>query len=281
VPALRAATVIASASVMAMFGIISFLPLFVQVVQGRSATEAGRALTPMMLAMMLGSALGARVLLKVGFRRMCMVGFAFLVVGTALLTRASAGTSQLELIPPMACIGAGLGLAFITTMMAAQNSVDLPRMGVATGLLNFCRQLGGALGVAIGGTVMLTTLSDRIATAFPHRHIKAGSLLSAQTAANFPPAAQDLVRHAFADALHLVFVATFILAVIGAFTTLLMPRGSATAIRDLAHGRIVDEPLLPDGETILLTSPLDEPAPAPVPPATLGSRREATRPDTG
>jgi MFS family permease len=230
---------------------------------------------------MLGSALGARVLLKVGFRRMCMVGFAFLVVGTALLTRASAGTSQLELIPPMACIGAGLGLAFITTMMAAQNSVDLPRMGVATGLLNFCRQLGGALGVAIGGTVMLTTLSDRIATAFPHRHIKAGSLLSAQTAANFPPAAQDLVRHAFADALHLVFVATFILAVIGAFTTLLMPRGSATAIRDLAHGRIVDEPLLPDGETILLTSPLDEPAPAPVPPATLGSRREATRPDTG
>jgi hypothetical protein len=166
-------------------------------------------------------------------------------------------------------------------MMAAQNSVDLRRMGVATGLLNFCRQLGGALGVAIGGTVMLTTLTDRITTAFPNRHIKAGSLLSAQTAAHFPPEAQDLVRHAFADALHFVFVTTFILAVIGAFTTLLMPRGSATAIRDQAHGRIVDEPLLPDGETILLTSPLDEPSPAPVPPAALGSRREATGPETG
>ncbi|MDQ1430256.1 MAG: hypothetical protein QOF40_858 [Actinomycetota bacterium] len=281
VPALRAATVIGSASVMAMYGIISFLPLFVQVVQGRSATQAGRALTPMMLAMMLGSALGARVLLKVGFRRMCMAGFGFVVLGTALLTRSAAGTSPLELVPPMACLGAGLGLVFITTMMAAQNSVDLPRMGVATGLLNFCRQLGGALGVAIGGAVMLTTLSDRIATAFPDRHIKAGSLLSAQTAANFPPAGQELVRLAFADALHLVFVATFILAIIGAFTTLLMPGGSATAIRDEAHGHIVDEPLLPDGETILLTSPQDEPAPAPVPPATLGSTREAARPEPG
>jgi MFS family permease len=235
----------------------------------------------MMLALMLGSALGARVLLKVGFRRLGIFGFVLVVVGTGLLTRSSAGTSQLELIPPMACIGAGLGLVFITTMMAAQNSVDLPRMGVATGLLNFCRQLGGALGVAIGGAVMLSTLSDRIATAFPDRHIKAGSLLSAQATANFPPAAQDLVRQAFADALHVVFVTTFILAIVGAFTTLLMPRGSATAIRDQAHGRIVDEPLLPDGETILLTSPLDEPSPAPAPPATLGLRRDATRPETG
>jgi len=180
----------------------------------------------------------------------------------------------------MVFIGAGLGLVFITTMMAAQNSVDLPRMGVATGLLNFCRQLGGALGVSIGASVMLTTLSDRITTAFPGRNIKAASLLSAQTAASFPPEAQDLMRHAFADALHVVFVTTFIIAVIGAVTTLLMPRGSATEMRDRAHGRIVDEPLLPDGETILLTSPFDEVAPAPVQPATLSSTRDVTRHET-
>ena len=279
VPALRAATIIGAASSLTMFGVISFIPLFVQVVQGKSSTEAGRALTPMMLALMLGSALGARVLLKIGYRQMGIIGFALIVLGAGLLTRSSAGTSQFELIPSMVCIGAGLGLVFITTMMAAQNSVDLTRMGVATGLLNFCRQLGGALGVAIGASVMLTTLSDNIATAFPGRHIKASSLLSAQTAASFPPEAQDLVRQAFADALHVVFVTTFIIAVIGAFTTLLMPRGSAIEIRDQAQGRIVDEPLLPDGETILLVSPFDEAAPTPVQPVTLSSTRDTTRPE--
>jgi EmrB/QacA subfamily drug resistance transporter len=263
VPTLRAAAVIAAASTLTMFGVISFLPLFVQAVQGKSATQAGRALTPMMLALMLGSAVGARLMLKTGYRRLGIVGFLLVVVGTGLLTRSAAGTSQLELIPPMVLIGAGLGLVFMTTMMAGQNSVDLPRMGVATGLLNFCRQLGGVLGVAIGGAVMLTTLSDRIATAFPGRNLKAGSLLSPQNAAGFPPEAQDLVRHAFADALHLVFVTTFIVAVIGAFTTLLMPRGSATELRDAAHGRILDEPLLPDGETILLTPSLEDAAAEP------------------
>ena len=281
VPALRAATIIGATSSLTMFAVISFIPLFVQAVLGKSSTQAGRALTPMMLALMLGSALGARVLLKTGYRRLGIFGFGLIVVGTGLLTQSSADMSQLDLIPPMVFIGAGLGLGFITTMMAAQNSVDLPRMGVATGLLNFCRQLGGALGVAIGASVMLTTLSDRIATAFPGRHIKASSLLSAQTTASFPPEAQDLVRHAFADALHVVFVTTFIIAVIGAFTTLLMPRGSATEIRDQARTRIVDEPLLPDGETILLTSSRDEPAPAPVQPATLSSTRDVTRNETG
>jgi EmrB/QacA subfamily drug resistance transporter len=274
VSALRAATIIGFASSLLMFGIISFLPLFVQVVQGKSATEAGRALTPMMLALMLGSALGARVLLKVGFRTMGMVSYGFLVVGTALLTQTYIDSSQLQLVPPMVCIGVGLGLGFITTMMAAQNSVELPRMGVATGMINFCRQLGGAMGVAIAAAVMLTTLSDRLVSAFPGRHIKAGSLLSPQSTAKFPPAAQELVRHAFADALHVVFVTTFIFAVIGAFTTLLMPRGSAASIRDKAHGLIVDEPLLPDGETILLVSPFDEPAPAPVQSATINSSRQ-------
>ena len=89
------------------------------------------------------------------------------------------------------------------------------------------------------------------------------------------------MRHAFADALHVVFVTTFICAVIGAFTTLLMPRGSATAMRDEAHDRVVEEPLLPDGETILIASPFEEPAPEPVQPASLTATRDATRPDSG
>ena len=87
----------------------------------------------------------------------------------------------------MVFIGIGMGFGFIATTLAAQNSVDLPRMGVATGLVNFTRQLGGVFGVAIGAALMLTTLTDRLHGAFPHAHIKAAELLSPQAAAASRP----------------------------------------------------------------------------------------------
>ena len=153
VPALRAASVISVPLGMVMFAIISFLPLFVVVVLQSSATDAGRVLTPMMLALVIGSAIGAPVVLRIGYRRMCVASFAFLLLGTTLLTRVGIDSSQFDVSIAMVCVGIGMGFGFIATMLAAQNSVDLPRMGVATGLVNFTRQLGGVFGVAIGAAV--------------------------------------------------------------------------------------------------------------------------------
>ena len=159
----------------------------------------------------------------------------------------------------MVFIGFGVGICFITTLLASQNSVDLPRMGVATGLVNFTRQLGGALGVAIAGAVLLTTLTSRLTDLFPGQHIAAGSLLSAQTAKSFPAATQDAVRGAFADSLHLVFVTVFVITVVGAFTALLMPRGRPVIdqVPEMG-GHPTDEATMPDGETFAIISPLDQ-----------------------
>ena len=133
-------------------------------------------------------------------------------------------------------------------------------MGVATGLVNFTRQLGGALGVAIAGAVLLTTLTSRLTELLPGQHISPGSLLSAQTAKSFPVATQDAVRGAFADSLHLVFVTVFVITVIGAFTVLLMPRGKPVLDQVLEmHGHPTDEATMPDGETFAIISPLDRP----------------------
>ena len=162
VPALRAASVIGVPLGMVMFAIISFLPLFVVVVQQESATNAGRVLTPMMLAVVIGSAVGAQFVLKIGYRLMCVASFASLLVGTALLTQVGVESSQLDVSIAMVFVGTGMGFGFIATALAAQNSVDLPRMGVANGLVNFTRQLGGVFGVAIGAALMLTTLTDRL-----------------------------------------------------------------------------------------------------------------------
>lgn len=251
VPALRASSIIGVPLGMVMFAIISFLPLFVQVVLHSSATDAGRVLTPMMLAVVIGSAIGAPVVLWIGYRLMCVAAFGFLLLGTVLLTQIGVGSSQFDVSIAMVLIGTGMGFGFIATMLAAQNSVDLPRMGVATGLANFTRQLGGVFGVAIAAALMLTTLTDRLAVLFPEAHIKAASLLSPQAAARFPAETQGLVRGAFADALHVVFVAALVIVLIGMLTLALMPGGKPSDIRDAAHAA-QPEPVLPDGEILYL-----------------------------
>jgi EmrB/QacA subfamily drug resistance transporter len=258
---LRAANSIGLAIGMVMFGTLSFLPLYVQVVNRSSATDAGRILTPMMLAMVVGSPVAARLVLRVGYRVLSIGGFGLLIAGTALLTRLTPGSTELDTGVCMVFIGFGMGIIFLTTILAAQNSVDLPRMGVATGLVNFTRQLGGALGVAIAGAVMLNSLTSRLAELFPGQHIPAGALLSAQTAKAFPAQTQEAVRGAFFHSLHLVFVTMVAIAIVGAFTALLMPGGKPPREQvPEMDGHPMDEATLPDGETFLIASPVDEPA---------------------
>jgi EmrB/QacA subfamily drug resistance transporter len=264
VPAVLASNAMGIATGMVMFGTLSFLPLFVQVVNQSSATQAGRILTPMLLAMVVASPIAARLILQLGYRVLAVAGFGFTLAGTFLLLRLNTDTSQLETTVCMVLIGFGIGTCFLVTILASQNSVDLPRMGVATGLVNFTRQLGGALGVAIAGAVLLTTLTSRLTDLLPGQHISPGSLLSAETAKSFPVATQDAVRGAFADSLHLVFVTVFVITVIGAFTVLLVPRGKPVLDQvPEMDGHPTDEAIMPDGETFAIISPLDDiPEPA-------------------
>ena len=161
----------------------------------------------------------------------------------------------------MLFLGAGMGFVFMSTSLAAQNSVDLPRMGVATGLVNFTRQLGGAIGVAIASSVMVNALTDKLHTAFPGSHLDANTLLAPTKSSPIPAGAEHVVRQAFSDSLHRTFVTTFAIACLGILTVLLMPRGSATAIRDRARGHVPEEPLTPEGDTFVIADPVDEPVP--------------------
>lgn len=242
IPMLRASTVISITVGVAMFGMLSFLPLYVRVVIGSNATGSGQVLTPMMLAMMAGSALGVRLVLRLGYRVVCSAGFAVLTTGVFLLTRLTVEATRVDVSIAMVAIGVGMGFVFMATSLAAQSSVDLPRMGVATGLVNFTRQLGGAVGVAVAAAVMLGGLTNRLAAAFPGQHIDSSSLLSpTATSRTLPSDVQEIVRGAFAGSLHNVFVVTLGVVIVGAVTVLLMPRGSATELRDRAQGHFVEE----------------------------------------
>jgi len=268
VPALRAAAIITMFLGMSMFGVLSFLPLFGRTVLGESATGAGRILIPMMLAMMVGSAGGARLVLRTGFRVVVTAGAALVVVGTFLLTRLTVDSSQLELSLYLLFLGCGMGLVFMSTSLAAQNSVQLPQMGVATGLVNFTRQLGGAIGVALAASVMLSSLTDRLSSAFGGAHIDADRVLAPTAHATpLPPATRAIVRDAFAGALHRTFWVAVAVAGLGLVMTRLMPRGRATDIRDRARAEeLPRDALSPEGETFAIVEPVEpEREPAPVP----------------
>lgn len=255
IPGLRAASVITMFLGMSMFGVLSFMPLYGRTVLGETATGAGRILIPMMLSMMVGSAGGARLVLKVGFRTIVTTGAALVVLGTLLLTRLTATSGQLELSAYLVVLGLGMGLVFMSTALAAQNSVGLPQMGTATGLVNFTRQLGGAIGVAIATSVMLTSLTSRLSEAFGGVAIDASKVLTPSSGSQVPPAYEAVVSDAFAGALHRVFWVAVFVAVIGLACTVLMPRGSAAKIRDAARREAELDSLSPDGASFAVTDP--------------------------
>ena len=254
VPALRASTIITAFLGMSMFGVLSFIPLYGRTVLGESATGAGRILIPLMLAMMLGSAGGARLVLRLGFRVVVTTGGIAVVIGTFLLTRLTAHSGQAELGIYLAVLGFGMGLIFMSTALAAQNSVALPQMGVATGLVNFTRQLGGAVGVALAASVMLSSLTDRLNAAFGVSAIDTNQVLAPTTKQQIPPGAQAAVADAFAGALHRSFWVACFVAIIGLACTALMPRGAAAKLRDEARREAEVDSLSPEGESFEITS---------------------------
>jgi MFS family permease len=238
---------------MSMFGVLSFLPLYGRTVLHESATGSGRILIPLLLAMVIGSGFGARIVLQIGFRLVVTVGASLVVTGTFLLTRLDVDSSQLTLSGYLVILGTGMGLVFMSTSLAAQNSVTTDQMGVSTGLINFTRQLGGAVGIAIAASVLLTSLTSRLEKAFGSTAFNTSKLLTPTTkATKLDPQTQPIVSEAFAGALHRAFWVAVSVAVLGLICTRMMPKGSAADIRDSARAEAKLDALGVDGETFAI-----------------------------
>ena len=225
IPILRAASITSALIGMTMFGVVGFLPLFVQNVQGHSPTVAGRSLTPLMLGFMVSSFFSGRLLLRFGFRSMVFLGTSIAVVGLFLTTRFNVQTGQLAVGTAMVLIGFGFGICLVAAILGAQSSVGQSRMGVATSLINFTRQIGGAIGIAVAGAIFFNPLAERLSVVFGRPFAAADLSSPSSTNSTVPKALQPLVAQAFSSSLHELFVACFVLGVVAIFTGLLMPRG--------------------------------------------------------
>lgn len=148
----------------AMFGGISLLPQYLQVVRGASPTLAGLQMLPMVIGMMVGSIASGRMIAKTGhYRIFPLIGAAMLTAGMFLLHFVHAHTALWIVMVFMAITGLGLGNLMQPLVLAIQNALPPQDMGVSTAAATFFRQIGGTLGVAVFLSILFAQLAPNIA----------------------------------------------------------------------------------------------------------------------
>jgi len=142
---------------MGMFGVIIYLPLFMQGVLGVSATQSGSLLTPLMMGAVAGSILTGQLNLRLGSYKLSAVSGSVLVAaGMILFARMGESTQRIDVVVAMIVAGFGMGLLQPVYTVAVQNVAPRKYMGAATASTVFFRSIGSTMGVAIFGSVLLT-----------------------------------------------------------------------------------------------------------------------------
>jgi len=196
---------------LAMFGVISFLPLYLQVVKGVSPTSSGLRMLPLMGGMLTASVLSGRMISSTGrYRHFPILGTATTVAGLYLLSHLDTGTSQSTMSLYMLTVGLGMGMVMPVIVMAVQNVAEYRDLGAATAGVSFFRQMGGAFGVAIFGSILNARLGYWVPRLVPSEGLSssgARALFSSPERMNaLPTAVLEGLRHAFANSLHAVFL---------------------------------------------------------------------------
>jgi EmrB/QacA subfamily drug resistance transporter len=141
---------------MGMFGVIIYLPLFMQGVLQVSATQSGNLMMPLMMGVVTGTFVSGRTMSRLGtYKAMAVVGSVLVAAGTILFARMTATTPRLEVVAGMIISGFGMGLLMPVYTVAEQNVAPRHQMGAATASTIFFRSIGSTVGVAIFGSVML------------------------------------------------------------------------------------------------------------------------------
>jgi len=257
--------VISFFSAFGMFGSIIFVPLIYQGVLGRTATNSGQLLTPMMLGLIVFSTIAGQLMPRIrSYRFIGTVGAALMIVGLALLAQVTVHTSALEVARDIVIVGAGLGLTFPLTFVAVQSAIPREMLGVGTSQITFWRNLGGTVGTAVLGSILARRLPQAIATQVAALHLptqfglgtgSGGSPQSlfdpvrlAAIRAGLPPQAQQLfdqfltaIRVGLADTLHDLFLYAAVIVAVALVASLFMREVPIRSARQPAFGEVPSE----------------------------------------
>jgi EmrB/QacA subfamily drug resistance transporter len=146
-----------------MFGAILYIPLFIQAIQGGSATESGNSVMPMTFAMIVSSVITGQMISRSGkYKVIAIIGTVLVTAGMFLLWTMNMDTERWVTIAYMIVLGLGLGVAMPLYTLIVQNDFPIQRVGVVTSSLQFFRSIGSTVGVAILGTVVTGQFQSRI-----------------------------------------------------------------------------------------------------------------------
>ncbi|GCD93108.1 MDR family MFS transporter [Embleya hyalina] len=222
-----------------MFGSGLYLPLFQQTVQGASAGNSGLLMLPMMIPVVIVSAIAGKVMSATGrYKIFPVLGTAFLAVGLGLLATMDTATSSRTTALYMVLVGIGLGLTLQMASTIAQNSVSMRDMGAAMSSINLFRTLGGSLGVALFGALFTRSLHSRVPAATSDVAADPDAL------DRLPAAGRHAYLQAVTDGTHQIFLAAAI----------------ACAVAFLAALFVIEVPLKKAGPPAAADTPANTPA---------------------
>jgi hypothetical protein len=201
-----------------MFGAITYLPVFFQVVRGMSPTASGVELLPLMAGLLVVSTASGQVIAKTGkYRFFPIAGSAVTALGLYLLSRVSLGTPTSREVLYMLVFGLGLGGVMQVLVIVVQNAVPHSELGVATSGATFFRSIGGSFGTAVFGAIFSNVLLGNLVRDL-HKSKLPGGLASADITPALLSHLPTLVRHGlelgYAQSVQAVFVVSVPIAVI-------------------------------------------------------------------
>ncbi|SDT68622.1 MDR family MFS transporter [Actinoplanes derwentensis] len=231
---------------MAMFGGLMTVPLYLQIVKGSTATEAGLQMIPFVVGIMTGSIVSGQLISRTGrYRIFPIVGSVFMVSALFLFSLVGADTPLWRVMLVMVLMGLGLGSNMQPMITAVQNAVSPRQIGTATGAVTFFRSMGGTLGTAIFLSVLFNVLPGNIEKAYSSAQqtpefqqalaadpaqaevLKTAMSGAGLTDTSFLGKLADAVSHpfkvGFADSVHVVYLIAFFIMIIGLIVVFFLP----------------------------------------------------------
>jgi EmrB/QacA subfamily drug resistance transporter len=202
----------------ALFGAVTYLPLFLQVVKGASPTGSGLQLLPLMGGLLITSIASGQVITRTGrYKPFPIAGTAVMTLGLYLLSSMDPASGRLSISLFMFVLGLGLGMVMQVLVLAVQNAVDYADLGVATSGATLFRSIGGSLGTAILGAIFSNRLSTELSSVLPASALKgpnAASQVNPKEIARLPSHLRSGYLHAFTNSLSTVFLVAAAIAIV-------------------------------------------------------------------
>lgn len=200
----------------AMFGAVSFLPMFQQTVQGASASNSGLLLLPMVLPIVLVSQIVGRVTSRTGrYKIFPILGTAGITLGFFLLSTMDTSTGRPAACLYMAVLGTGLGFVAQMPMTIAQNSVGMKDMGVASASSNLFRTVGGSFSVALFGSLFARQIQHGMQAVHADTPSADRVRLDPSALAHLPAGLKDAYLHSVASGTHVLFLWGALISLVG------------------------------------------------------------------